>query len=141
MHRRRAAWHRVRVLQAGELVANLFGRWIDRNFRDRIATSRVPPERFAANLDAMLAATRSAGARALVLVPPFSPKLRAKREAALATYQAILRERAAAGGARVVELGPLFSDPAVAFLPDQIHPSAVGHERIAAAVAAAIAAE
>lgn len=140
MERRRAAWHSVRTLQAGELVANLFGGWVDRNFGDPVAIARVPPDRFAANVAALLDSTRRAGARALVLIPPFSPKLRAKR-AALARYEEILREHAASAGARIVELGPLFTDPEAAFLPDQIHPSALGHRRIATVTAAALLAE
>jgi lysophospholipase L1-like esterase len=121
-------------------VANLFGGWLDRNFADPVAIARVPPDRFAANLDAMLAAARGAGARALVAIPPFSPKLRAKR-AAIPRYEAILRERAAAAGARTVELGPRFADPAADFQRDQIHPSALGQRRIAEAVAAALLAD
>ena len=137
MARRRAAWHDVRTLQSGELVANLVGGWADRAFRDPSETLRVPPDRFAANVRAMLAATRAAGARAVVLVPPFSEKLRRKRPS-IPAYEAILRDEAAAAGARVVELGPLFADPAAAFLRDQIHPSPLGHQRIAEAIATVV---
>ncbi len=137
MARRRAPWHAIRSLRAGELAADLLGRWIDRNFRARVETVRVPPDAFAANVAAMLEATRQSGARALVLVPPFSPKLRAK-VAAIPRYEQILRDEAARAGARVVELGPLFDDVAADFQPDQIHPSARGQARIAGAVAAAI---
>ena len=137
MQRRRAAWHAIRTLRTGELAADLFGRWIDRTFRDRVATVRVPPEAFAANVAAMLDATRQGDAHALVLVPPFSPKLRAK-VAALPRYEAILRDGAARACARVVELGPLFDDVAADFQPDQIHPSALGQARIAEAVAGVI---
>ena len=126
----------IRALQAGELVANLAGRWIDRNLRDPEQTLRVPPARFDENLRAMLDAARAADARTLVLIPPFSPELREKRPV-LAVYEATLRDRAREAGAQVIELGPLFADPAT-FRFDHVHPSALGHERIAGAITAAL---
>jgi lysophospholipase L1-like esterase len=140
MQRRRAAWHAIRTLRAGELAADLAGRWIDRTFRERVATVRVPPDAFAANMAAMLDLTRRSGARAIVLVPPFSPKLRAK-VAAIPRYEAILHDEAARAGARVIELGPLFDDVGADFQADQIHPSAAGQAKIADAVSAAILAD
>jgi lysophospholipase L1-like esterase len=140
MARRRAAWHAIRALRAGEFAADVLGRWFARHFRARVETVRVPPDAFAANVAAMLDATRRSDARAIVLVPPFSPKLRGK-VAAIPRYEAILREEAARAGARLVELGPLFDDPGADFQPDQIHPSARGQARIADAAAAAILAE
>lgn len=137
MARRHAAWHDVRVLQSGELIANLVGGWITRRFGGPDERARVPVADFDANVRAMLDAATRAGARSIVLIPPVSPKLAAQRPT-IPRYLAILRERAAEAGATVIELGPLFADPEVAFLRDQIHPSAVGHARIAAALTAAL---
>jgi len=136
MARRHAAWHGVRALQAGELVANLAGRWIDRNLRDSEQTLRVPPARFDENLRAMLDAARAADARTLVLIPPFSPELRAARPI-LAVYEETLLARAREAGAERIDLGPLFAD-AEAFRFDHVHPSALGHQRIAAAITAVL---
>jgi lysophospholipase L1-like esterase len=139
MARRHAAWHGVRLLQSGELVANLVGGWITRRFGEPDERARVPLAAFEANVGEMLDVATQAGARSIVLIPPFSPKLRAKRPT-IPRYEAILRERAAAAGATVIELGPLFEDVEVAFQRDRFHPSAVGHARIASALAEALSA-
>jgi lysophospholipase L1-like esterase len=134
MARRRAAWHDVRVLQSGELVANLFGGWLARSFAEPAEHVRVPVAAFAANLDAMLATTRAAGAHTIVLVPPFSAKLRAARPW-IPPYENALREAARRGGATTIELGQVFDALGdAAFQRDGIHPSVAGHRAIAAAL-------
>jgi lysophospholipase L1-like esterase len=141
MARRRAVWHRSHALVGLELVANRFARWLDRQRLDAAARARVLPDEFEANLRAMLGAAREAGARTVVLIPPFSAKLRARRPA-IPTYEAILRRAAAEEGAAVVELGPLFAAASAEplYLADQFHPSPAGHRRIAAAIAPALSA-
>lgn len=138
MARRETRWHAIRSLQAGELLADGLGKWLERQLRDPADLVRVPVADFEANFGAMLARAAAIGARSVVLVPPYAPKLRERRPFA-AAYESVLRERAARAGARVVELGPLFADAAATFQRDQIHPNAAGHRAIAAAVAGAIA--
>jgi lysophospholipase L1-like esterase len=135
MARRRSGWHEVHTLRAFEQVADRFGAWLARQLRDPALLARVPPRDFEANLRAMLVATQRSGARALLLAPPFSAKLREKR-AAVPQYEAVLARVAAEQGVARVDLGPLFD--AAAFMPDGFHPSAEGHRRIAAAVVAAL---
>jgi lysophospholipase L1-like esterase len=140
MARRRAAWHALRALRAGELLGDRFGAWLARQRRAPALLARVPPRDFEANLRAMLAAADHAGARALVLVPPFSARLRAQR-AALPAYEEILARVPARLGVASVDLGPLFADADPdPFQRDGFHPSAEGQRRIAAAVVAALAA-
>jgi lysophospholipase L1-like esterase len=136
MARRRAAWHEIHALRAGEYLGDRLGKWLGRNVRDRAALVRVPPAAFEANLRAMLAAIERAGARALVLVPPFSPKLRASH--AVADYEAILARVPAELGVPRIDLGPLFAGDD-GFMPDGFHPNAQGQARIAEAVVAAVA--
>ena len=136
MARRHAAWHRIHTLAAGELVFDKLARWARRQSRDPLATVRVAPAEFETHLRAMLANTREAGARSLVLIPPFSPELRARRAETIPLYEEILRRVAAEEADRVVELGPDFALPSDAplFQRDGIHPSAAGQARIAAVI-------
>ena len=136
MARRTRGWHQVRTLAAGELVVDKFARWLRRQSSDPLATVRVAPADFEANLRAMLASTREAGARSLVLIPPFSEQQRARRAELIPLYEEILRRVAAEAADRVVELGPVFAGPsdAALFQADGIHPSAAGQARIAAAI-------
>jgi lysophospholipase L1-like esterase len=138
MARRRASWHRVRTLQSGEFAANVFGAWLARNVVDPAENLRVPIAAFERNVTAMLDVANGAGARIVVLVPPFSEPLRARRPW-ISRYEAALREAAARAGAEVVELGPIFDTIGdAAFLRDGIHPSVAGHHAIAKAVAKAV---
>lgn len=140
MARRQAAWHQIRTLAAGELVFDKAGRWLRRQSRDPLATVRVAPAAFEANLAAMLAATRAAGARSLVLIPPYSDAQRARRGPLISLYEETLRRVAAAGADQVVELGPVFAAASQAplFQADGIHPSAAGQARIATEIERAI---
>lgn len=135
MARRHAAWHRIHTLAAAERVVDKLGRWLRRQSNDPLATARVTPAEFEANLRAMLESTRRAGARSLVLIPPFSPELRARR-ASIPRYEEIVRRVADRDADRVVELGPVFDAPSDGplFQADGIHPTAAGQARIAAAI-------
>lgn len=135
MARRHAGWHRIRTLAAGELVFDKLGRWLRRQSHDPLAMVRVSPAAFETNLRAMLAATRAAGVRSLVLIPPFSNELRARRQS-ISQYEQILRRVAGEAADRVVELGPDFdaASGVPLFQRDGIHPTVAGQARIAAAI-------
>jgi lysophospholipase L1-like esterase len=138
MARRETAWHRVRTLQTGELVADRLGKWLGRQLRDPADLARVPVPDFEENLRAMLDVTAATGARTIVLVPPYSEKLRARR-GAIPRYETALREAAQRSGATIVELGPAFAALGdAAFQRDQIHPSVAGHRAIADVLATAL---
>ncbi|RIK92431.1 MAG: hypothetical protein DCC71_24460, partial [Proteobacteria bacterium] len=141
MQRRTGAPHRLRAAVAAELAADKLGGWIDRHLRDPHGIARVPPAAFEANVRAMLAATRSAGARALVLVPPYAARRR-ERPPPAAAYEEILTRLAREHGAPELALAPVLVGCArdELCLPDGIHPDAEGHRRIGDAVAAALGA-
>jgi lysophospholipase L1-like esterase len=92
---------------------------------------RVPPAEFDENIRAMLDATQRAGAEAIVLLPPYSSSLLA-RKPILRRYQEILRQEAIAHGVPFSELQPLFAqhDEASLYHADRIHPNATGHHVI-----------
>lgn len=140
MARREAAWHQIRSLAAAELVLDKVGRWLRRQSHDPLATVRVAPADFETNLRAMLAATRAAGARSLVLIPPYSEAQRARRGELISLYADTLRRVAASGADRVVELGPVFAEPSRTplFQADGIHPSTAGQALIADEIESAI---
>jgi lysophospholipase L1-like esterase len=140
MARRHAAWHRIRTLRAFEYVHDRLGRWLGGLLCDPVDLVRVPPADFEANLRAMVAATRAAGARPLLLVPPLTSTLAARHPAA-PRYREMLLSLAHELEVPAVDLQPLFagSAPAALYLPgDDIHPNAAGHRRIAAAIARAL---
>ncbi len=139
--RRHAAWHQLRVLRAGEFLADRLGRWWSKHSHDPIANRRVPPAAFEANLRAMLASLRAAGVQPLILLPPFADTL-VGRYPAVPVYQEILRRVASQEQVPTVALQPIFAqhDPKDVYLPDDdFHPNPLGHRLIAAAIADAIA--
>lgn len=140
--RRHAAWHQVRLLRLLESAGDEAWRHWGRKLAPEADRLRVPPEAFADNLRAMLGAARAAGARALVLAPPFSARQRADHEA-IPRYVERLRAVAAAEGAAFLDLQPLFppETEATLYQDDRVHLSAAGHARVAAAIAAQLAAE
>jgi lysophospholipase L1-like esterase len=138
--RRQAAWHQLRALRAGEFLIDRLGRWIAKQVGGPTAWRRVPPAAFEANLRAMIATARAAGARPLLLIPPVSDTL-AERYPATPVYQEILKRVAAEQQVTSVELEPLFAahDPKALYLPDDdFHPSPLGHRLISDAIARAI---
>jgi lysophospholipase L1-like esterase len=139
--RRRAAWHDVRVLRAGEFLIDRIGRWWSKQSSDPLAYRRVPPVVFEQNLRAMIASLRAAGVKPLLLIPPAAETM-LERYPSVPTYQAILKRVAQQEQVPSVALQPLFAhyDPAEVYLPnDDFHPSPLGHRLIAGAVADAIA--
>jgi lysophospholipase L1-like esterase len=139
--RRRAAWHDVRVLRAVEFLVDRLGRWWSKQSEDPVAFRRVPPAAFEANLRAMIASLRAAGAKPLILVPPFAATL-VERYPAVPVYQEILERVAREATVPSVALQPIFAqhDPKDVYLPDDdFHPSPLGHRLIAGAIADAIA--
>lgn len=130
--RREAGWHALRTLRALELLGDTIWTVSFRRWRPRAWQARVPPDDFADHVRAMLEATRDAGARALVLVPPHTDGLE-KHLKILPRYRDALREAAAASGVPHVALQPVFQrgDESALYFPDLIHPSAAGHQRIA----------
>lgn len=137
MARRHAAWHRIHTLAAFELAADKLERWGRRRSGDPLAMVRVAPGDFEANLRAILADVRRAGARSLVLIPPFSAEQRERHGAVIARYEGILRSVAGEDADRVVDLAPVFAAPSETplFQRDGIHPTAAGQARIAASIA------
>ena len=138
--RRQAAWHRLRALRAGEFLIDRLGRWVAKQVGGPTAWRRVPPDAFEANLRAMIATARAAGARPLLLIPPLADTL-AQRYPATPVYQAILKRVAAEQQVASVALEPLFAahDPKELYRPDDdFHPNALGHRLIADAIARAI---
>ena len=89
----------MRTLQAGEFLIDRFGRWVAKRVGRSIAFRRVPPDTFEANIRAMIAAVRAAGAQPLILVPPLSDSL-LERYASTPVYHDILRHIAAEMGVR-----------------------------------------
>ena len=139
--RRRAAWHQVHVLRAGEFLVDRFSRWWSKQSRDPLAYRRVPPAAFEQNLRAMIASLREAGVKPLILIPPVSDTL-AERYPSVAAYQEILERVAREEQIPSVALQPIFAhyDVADLYLPnDDFHPSPLGHRLIADAIAEAIA--
>jgi lysophospholipase L1-like esterase len=140
--RRHAAWHQLRTLRAGEFLIDRFGRWVSKRVGGPLASRRVPPEAFEANLRAMIASARGAGVRPLLLVPPLADSL-VKRYPATPIYHEILRRVAAEEQVASVELQPVFAAHELKDLyhpSDDVHPSKLGHRLIAGAITQAIAA-
>jgi lysophospholipase L1-like esterase len=138
--RRQAAWHQLRALRAGEFLIDRLGRWVEKQVGGPTAWRRVPPDAFEANLRAMIATVRAAGARPLLLIPPLADTL-ARRYPATPVYQEILERVAAEQDVASVALAPLFAahDPKELYRPDDdFHPNALGHRLIADAIARAI---
>lgn len=138
--RRKATWHRLRTLQAGEFLIDRLGRWVSKQVHVPNTFRRVPPEAFDANMTAMIAAVRAAGARPLILVPPLSDSL-VKRYPGTPAYHDILRRVAAEQNVPSVELQPVFTEQeqtAVYRTGDDVHPSPLGQRLIAHAIARAI---
>jgi lysophospholipase L1-like esterase len=138
--RRKAAWHQLRTLQAGEFLIDRLGRWMAKRVHRSIWFRRVPPEAFEANISAMIAAARAAGARPMILVPPLSDSL-TKRYPATPVYHDILRRVAAEQHVPSVELQPVFAEhdeTEVYRTGDDVHPSPLGQRLIARAIARAI---
>ncbi len=113
--------------------------WEERG--ERLRGARVPPAELAANVAAMLAACRAAGAEALVLLPAW-PAASAARWPRLAEDRALVRAAAEAAGASVLDaraaLDAAGLADAAAFV-DHVHPSARAHEALGEAVARALA--
>jgi len=138
--RRQAAWHQIRTLQAGEFLIDRFRRWLGKRFHRSIWFRRVPPDAFEANMRAMIAAVRAAGAQPLILVPPLSDSL-LERYASTPVYHDILRHIAAELGVPSVELQPVFAEHDASDVyraGDDVHPSPLGQRLIARAIAQAI---
>jgi lysophospholipase L1-like esterase len=138
--RRQAAWHQVRTLLLLENAADQAWRHWGRKLVPAERALRVPPDAFADNLRDMLRRTRAAGARALVLSPPFSATQLADHPA-IPRYREILRAVAREEGAALLDLQPLFErgDEASLYQRDRVHFSAAGHALAAQAIAARLA--
>jgi len=138
--RRKAAWHQLRTLQAGEFLIDRFGNWISKKAHRPTLFRRVPPDKFETNMIAMIAAVRAAGARPLMLVPPVSASL-VERYPGTPIYHDILRRIAAEQDVLSVELQPIFAEQAQTEVyrgGDDVHPSPLGQRLIARAIARAI---
>ncbi len=138
--RQHATWHQLRALRAGEFLIDRLGRWVEKQVGGPTAWRRVPPAAFEANLRAMLATARAAGARPLLLIPPLADTL-ARRYPATPVYQEILKRVAAEQQIASVALEPLFAayDPKDLYRPDDdFHPNPLGHRLIADAIVQAI---
>ena len=138
--RRKAAWHQLRTLRAGEFLIDRIGNWITRKAQRPTLFRRVPPDEFEANMTAMIAAVRATGARPLILVPPLADSL-LERYPGTPIYHEILRRVAAERDVPSVELQPIFAEQdqtEVYRTGDDFHPSALGQRLIAHAIAQAI---
>jgi lysophospholipase L1-like esterase len=138
--RRKAAWHQLRTLRAGEFLIDRIGNWITKRAHRPTMFRRVPPDEYEANMIAMIAAARATGARPLILVPPVSDSL-VKRYPGTTIYREILRRVAAEQDVPSVELQPIFAEQdqtEVYRTHDDVHPSALGQRLIAHAIAQAI---
>lgn len=138
--RRKAAWHQLRTLQAGEFLIDRFGNWISKKAHRPTMFRRVPPDEFEANMTAMIAAVRATGARPLILVPPLADSL-VERYPGTPIYHEILRRVAAEQDVPSVELQPIFAEQdqtEVYRTGDDVHPSPLGQRLIARAIARAI---
>ena len=138
--RRRATWHQLRTLRAGEFLVDRLGHWVSKQVHVLNTFRRVPPEAYEANMTAMIAAVRAAGARPLILVPPVSESL-AKRYPGTPAYRDILRRIAAEHDVLSVDLQPVFAEhdeTEVYRTGDDVHPSPLGQRLIARAIARAI---
>ncbi|MEM7202565.1 MAG: SGNH/GDSL hydrolase family protein [Planctomycetota bacterium] len=164
MHRSDRAWAervatapgRLRLARAWE---NAVDAWLgtDAKVYDRARRrgqrpdgARVGVADFAANVEAMLAGAQALGAHAIVVIPPVQRGVVERHPVAL-EYREILRERAAAVGADVVDAAQLFDEfdaeaPPDALLPathtpsfrDWVHPSPRGHRLLGEALARVI---
>jgi lysophospholipase L1-like esterase len=132
-------WHRVRLLQAMEAAFDGFYKKLLRKPLSLARRARVSPMEFQENLEALLAATSIAGARSVVLMPPWSASL-LDRYPLIPEYQRILAETAREAGAISVPLQPAFSLRREDFLyhEDRLHFNDAGHELTAGEVAPAI---
>jgi lysophospholipase L1-like esterase len=140
MARRRAAWHDVRLLRALELTGDLAYRRLFRRVLSDETQARVPPDDFERHVRAMLEATRAANARALLLLPPFSSTLLARRPL-LPRYQEILTRLGDEYGVPTVRLQDAFAPHPERELyspRDDFHPNARGHRLIAERVIDAV---
>jgi lysophospholipase L1-like esterase len=135
MRRRDARWHSVRLLLAGENLVDFFHKEVVVKLRGKPERARVPLPEFRANVRAMLAAARGAGAAAIVLVPPWSASL-LESFPFLGDYRAALEELAREAGAPAVALQPLFAarPEEEVYFPDRLHPNAAGHALVAGAL-------
>ncbi len=134
MARRFEWWHRIRTVEAIELVANVFDRKFLRQLRSKEDQARVPPWEFEENMRAMLRLTGEAGAQAVVLLPPYAASL-LERHAIIPQYQEILARAAEEFGAADSHLQGLFEaageDERELYLEqDDYHPNRSGHRLI-----------
>jgi lysophospholipase L1-like esterase len=133
--RRHARWHQVRILRLAENWADYLDRTWWRKLRSEERNARVPPAQFRENMQAMLAATRAAGAKALVLQPPYAREFLADHPI-IPEYQAILEETARRFGVPSVALQPRFLayDEAELYAKDGFHFRKLGHAVTAEAI-------
>jgi lysophospholipase L1-like esterase len=109
MARRSKWWHRIRTVEAIELVSNVFYRKFLRQLRSKENQARVPPWEFEENMRAMLQKTLDAGAEAVVLFPPYLDSL-LERHPTIPRYQEILERTATEFGVPHSPLQAVFEE-------------------------------
>lgn len=132
-------WHRVRLFQAIEAAWDGFYKKLLRKPLSLARRARVSPKEFQENLAALLDAASVAGARSVVLMPPWSASL-LERYPLIPEYQRILAETARAGGAVLVPLQSAFSPRRESSLyqEDRLHFNEKGHAAAARELVPAI---
>jgi lysophospholipase L1-like esterase len=127
--RRQAAWHQIRLLRVAEYIRDRSYRKFFRQLRTWEAKSRVPPESFKKNMLAMLTSVSDAGAKSIMLIPPYSDRLLEKHPTIL-KYQTILEETAQQFKVPYVKLQDQFEqhDPNDVYFADHYHFNGSGHE-------------
>lgn len=102
---------------------------------------RVPPERFESLVGELITEIRAAGAEPIVIIPP-APRSTRERFADSDAYAKILQKKCAELGAPAIDVrGEFvkFNETDAELFLDMIHPTLLGHARIAKFVAADLA--
>lgn len=102
-----------------------------------LPTARVPLPQYRANLEALVAAAREAGAEPVFLMLPH-PYDGIGLPAHETSYRAVMREVAAAVGAPLVDGPAAFAGRPGPLFSDDIHPNAAGHAILAEATLLAL---